>query len=255
MPPVRSKILVLGGTADANALAARLAADGFEAMLSYAGRTENPKVPPIPFRVGGFGGVAGLTAFLKGGGFSHLIDATHPFAAQMSGHAVAAAAEAGVALLALERPPWVAQPGDNWSEVETLAQAAETLGETPRRVFLAIGRLHLDAFAGQPQHSYLVRLVDPPQGELPLPDIEVVVARGPFDLAGDLGMLRRFRAEVIVAKNAGGPAAYAKIAAARELGIPVILQRRPEVPQRLTVDSVEAVMDWLAHGAASLRGV
>lgn len=255
MPPVRSKILVLGGTADANALAARLAADGFDAMLSYAGRTENPKVPPIPFRVGGFGGVAGLVSFLKAGGFSHLIDATHPFAAQMSGHAFAAAAEAGVALLALERPPWERQPGDNWIEVETLAQAAEALGETPSRVFLAIGRLHLDAFAGQQQHSYLVRLIDPPQGGLPLPDIEVVVARGPFDLAGDLAMLRRFRADVIVAKNAGGPAAYAKIAAARELGIPVILQRRPLVPQRPIVDSVDAVMDWLAHGAASLRGV
>lgn len=255
MAPACCKVLVLGGTADANALAARLAADGFDAMLSYAGRTENPKVPPIPFRVGGFGGIAGLAAFLKAGGFSHLIDATHPFAAQMSSHAVAAAAEAGVPLLALERPPWMAQPGDNWSEVETLVQAAEVLGETPRRVFLAIGRLHLDAFASQPQHSYLVRLVDPPQGDLPLPDIEVVVARGPFDLAGDLAMLRAFRADVVVAKNAGGPAAYAKIAAARELGIPVILQRRPEVPQRPVVESVNAVMDWLVHGVASLRGV
>ncbi|MCC2113415.1 MAG: cobalt-precorrin-6A reductase, partial [Hyphomicrobiales bacterium] len=184
--------------------------------------------------------------YLRDNGIGALIDATHPFAAQMSVHAVAAAEAAGLPLIALERPPWTPEPGDDWREVDTLEEAADALGETPRKIFLAIGRLHLGAFAEKPQHSYVVRLVDPPQEKLPLPDVNVLVGRGPFRTADDLAMMRDHGIEAVVAKNAGGPASYAKIEAARLLGIPVILQRRPFAPARETAATVEAVLAWLA---------
>lgn len=240
------KILILGGTAEANALAAALAGrSDVDAILSYAGRTENPKVPPIRYRVGGFGGIDGLHSYLRDNGIDALVDATHPFAAQMSAHAVAAAETAGVALVALERPPWSPEPGERWTEVDTLEDAADQLGDIPRNIFLAIGRMHLAAFTKRPQHHYVVRLVDPPRAALPLPDITVLVGRGPFKTADDLAMMRDHGIDAVVAKNAGGPASYAKIEAARLLGIPVILQRRPAVPARHTVATVEAVLEWL----------
>lgn len=243
----QKRILILGGTAEANALAAALAGRGdVTAILSYAGRTENPKAPPIPYRVGGFGGIKGLHSYLMDNAIDALIDATHPFAAQMSAHAVAAAEVTGVPLIALERPAWTAEPGDIWTEVDILEQAADALGDTPRKVFLAIGRLHLAAFAAKPQHAYLVRLVDPPREALPLRHVEVLIGRGPFKTADDLAMMRDRGIEAVVAKNAGGPASYAKIEAARLLRIPVILQRRPAVPPRETVETVEATLAWLA---------
>ncbi len=204
---------------------------------------------PIPMRVGGFGGVEGLCAYLKAEAISHVIDATHPFAAQMSGNAVAACAVTGTPLLALERAPWVAGEGDHWQRVADIHAAVAALSGPPRRVFLAIGRQHLDPFAAQPQHHYLLRLVDAPTGPLPLPQAEVVVARGPFDVAGDTALLRQHRTEVIVAKNAGGKGAVAKIAAARALGLPVLMIDRPALPERQVVTTVKAAMDWLHHSA------
>lgn len=251
------RLLILGGTADANRLAGALARDRrIEAVLSYAGRTDSPRQPPIACRVGGFGGVAGLVNYLHQQAIDRVIDATHPFAAQISAHAVEACARTGVPLLALERAPWQRQPGDRWIEAGDVAAAVAALGAAPRRVFLGIGRQNLEAFAAQPQHAYLVRLVDPPQATLPLPNVEVVVARGPFDLAGDRTMLERFCAEIVVAKNAGGEAAVAKIDAARELGLPVVMIARPNIPRRATVGSVEQALGWLDHGLAPTeRGV
>ncbi len=218
-----------------------------DAVLSYAGRTENPAPPPIAWRVGGFGGIEGLSGYLRAERIDRVVDATHPFAAQMSAHAVAACAEANVPLLALERPPWRRQDGDDWIEVDTLDAAAKALGTAPRRVFLGIGRLHLKTFAAHPQHAYLVRLVDPPRAPLPLPGAEVIVARGPFDRAGDRAMLTRYRADIVVAKNAGGDAASAKIEAARDLGLPVAMVRRPAAPMRETVETVAEALRWLNH--------
>jgi precorrin-6A/cobalt-precorrin-6A reductase len=245
---IRLRILILGGTAEANRLAAAVANDPrIDAVLSYAGRTENPTLPPIAWRVGGFGGIDGLVDYLRAERIARVIDATHPFAAQMSAHAVAACAVTGVPLLALERPPWQRAPGDRWIEVDDLASAAGALGTVPRRVFLGIGRQHLKIFAEHPQHFYLVRLVDPPRAPLPLSGAEVIVARGPFDLAGDLMMLTGHRIDIVVARNAGGDAAIAKIAAARELGLPVVMVRRPFIPAREKVETIAEVLHWLGH--------
>jgi len=256
-PATRLRVLILGGTTEANRLAAAVANDRrINAVLSYAGRTENPTPPPISWRVGGFGGIDGLVDYLRTEKIARVIDATHPFAAQMSAHAVAACARAGVSLLALKRPPWQRVPGDQWIEVDDVAAAAEALGTVPRRVFLGIGRQHLKIFAAHPQHSYLVRLIDPPRAPLPLSGAEVIVARGPFDLAGDRAMLTKHRIEIVVARNAGGDAASAKISAARELGLPVVMVRRPFIPAREKVETIAEVLRWLGHGESPAeRGV
>jgi precorrin-6A/cobalt-precorrin-6A reductase len=251
------RVLILGGTADANRLVAAIAKDPrIDAVLSYAGRTEHPTPPPISWRVGGFGGVDGLVDYLSAENIARVVDATHPFAAQMSAHAVVACAAAGVPLLALERAPWQHTFGDCWTEVDNIVAAAEAIGTVPRRVFLGIGRQHLQIFAAHPQHFYLVRLVDPPRAPLPLRNAEMIVARGPFDLADDHAMLTHHRIDIIVARNAGGDAAYAKIEAARDLGLPVVMVRRPLIPAREKVESVADVLRWLGHGLAPTeRGV
>lgn len=232
---------------------ARAIADaGLAGVYSYAGRTEEPMGQPIHMRVGGFGGVPGLQAYLAAQGITHVIDATHPFAARMSGNAVAACTASGIPLIALERAPWVAGEGDRWTHVADIEAAVAALDGPPQRVFLAIGRQHIEAFAAQPRHHYLLRLVDTPTGPLPLPLAKVVVARGPFDVAGDSALMRDHRTEVVVAKNAGGKGAVAKIAAARALGLPVVMIDRPLIPPRPVARSVAAVMEWLRH--TTLRG-
>ena len=241
------RVLILGGTTDANQLAAAITGDPrFDPVLSYAGRTENPKRPPIAWRVGGFGGIDGLIDYLRTEKIARAVDATHPFAAQMSAHAIAACAATSIPLLALERAPWQRMPGDRWIEVDDFAAAAEALGPAPRRVFLGIGRTQLAPFAGHPQHFYLVRLVDPPRAPLPL-DAEVIIARGPYDLAGDRAVLTDHRIDIMVTRDAGGDGASAKIDAARELGLPVIMVRRPFIPIRDKVESVAEVLRWLGH--------
>jgi precorrin-6A/cobalt-precorrin-6A reductase len=241
------RVLILGGTADANALAAVVAGDPrLDPILSYAGRTENPKRPPIAWRVGGFGGVDGLVDYLRNEKIDRVVDATHPFAAQMSAHAIAACAAVAVPLLALERAPWQRLPADSWIEVDDFAAAGQALGVAPRRVFLGIGRTQLAPFARHPQHFYLVRLVDPPRAPLPL-QAEVIIARGPFDLAGDDAMLRDHRIDIVVARDAGGDSASAKIEAARQLGLPVVMVRRPFIPAREKVESVAEALRWLGH--------
>jgi precorrin-6A/cobalt-precorrin-6A reductase len=240
-----TRSLILGGTSEASALARALAEVGAEAVFSYAGRTDAPVGQPLPTRIGGFGGVAGLVEYLRAEGIGAVVDATHPFAAQMSRNAVEACAAAGVPLIGLQRPEWRAQAGDLWSQVADIEGAIAALPDRPSRVFLAIGKQNLSGFAARPHH-YLLRLVDPPLAK-PLPDCTVVLARGPFDLAGDLALLREHRIEVIVAKNAGGSGAEAKIIAARQLRLPVVMIGRPALPARRVVGSVAEVMGWLAH--------
>jgi precorrin-6A/cobalt-precorrin-6A reductase len=239
-----TRILLLGGTTEANLMAEAIAKAGLAGVYSYAGRTDAPMGQPIHMRVGGFGGVEGLRDYLEAEGISHVIDATHPFAAQMSSNAVAACAATGTPLIALERAPWMPGEGDRWTRVPDIPAAVAALDGPPRRVFLAIGRQHVEAFAAQPQHHYLLRLVDAPTGPLPFP-AQVVVARGPFDVAGDTALMQEHRTEVIVAKNAGGKGAVAKIAAARALGLPVLMIDRPAIPPRRVVHSVAGVMAWL----------
>jgi len=244
-----TRVLLLGGTTEASQLARALAAAGIDAVFSYAGRTGAPVEQPLSTRIGGFGGPEGLVRCLREEGITHVVDATHPFAARMSRNAVEACGTANVPLCAFERAPWAEGPGDDWRHVPDIAGAVAALPDAPAPVFLAIGRQNLEPFAAKPQHRYLLRLVDPPGDVLPLPDTEVVIARGPFTEAGDAALLRTHGIEVIVAKNAGGTGARAKLDAARALGLPVILIDRPALPTRRVARSVEEVMDFLAHPA------
>lgn len=228
-----------------------MAERGIPATYSYAGRVDNPRPQPLPVRVGGFGGVAGLAAYLRDHTVTHVIDATHPFAAQMSANAVAACQQIGVPLAALTRPAWVEQDGDRWHHVPDIDGAVAALSGAPQLVFLAVGRMHLDDFAAQPQHRYLLRLVDEP-GDLPLPHCDVVVSRGPFTLADDQALMQRHEIQLVVSKNAGGLGARAKLDAARALGLPVLMIDRPALPQRVELSSVAQVLDWLAHSGVNL---
>jgi precorrin-6A/cobalt-precorrin-6A reductase len=211
----------------------------------------------VPVRVGGFGGGEGLAAYLEAERIDRLIDATHPYAAAISANAARAAGLAGVALLALRRPPWRPVAGDRWTEVADTPEAARVLGDAPRRVFLALGRNEIAAFVAAPQHFYLVRSVDPVEPPLAVPRAAYIRARGPFREEDDRALLLEHQIDVVVSKNSGGPAAYGKIAAARALGIEVILLRRPALPQVPAVDAVEDAVAWLDHAPASLaeRGV
>ncbi len=237
-------LLILGGTTEATALAHAVHAAGITATFSYAGRVARPKRQPLPTRVGGFGGDAGLKSYIAEHGITHVVDATHPFAAQMSTNAVVACKD--TPLLALSRPKWAAQDGDQWQHVPDIAAAVQALNGPARKVMLAIGRLHLDAFAPQPQHQYLLRLVDAPSGDVPLPNRHIIVDQGPFTPGNDIALMRAHQIEVIVSKNAGGTGAQAKITAARRLGLPVIMIDRPAIPARAEVGTVSAVMEWLA---------
>ncbi|MFQ3788383.1 cobalt-precorrin-6A reductase [Halomonas sp. A29] len=250
-------VLILGGTTEASALANALAERRIPALFSYAGRVAIPKAQPLPTRVGGFGGVEGLAAFLADNRITHLVDATHPFAEQMSRNAIAAAKQSGIPCLALTRPPWAPQAGDRWQRVAGIEAAMVALSGPHERVLLAIGRQHLAAFAAQPQHHYLLRLVDRPDASLPLPHHSVVIDRGPFTLEGDLALLREHGIQRLVCKNSGGDGAVAKLTAARQLGLPVVMIERPALPSRHEVHSVKAVLAWLAHAPApeTERGV
>ncbi len=232
-------------------MAAALAQAGHPAVYSVAGRTLAPALPALPHRIGGFGGVDGLAAYLRAEGITHVIDATHPFAAKMSRNAAAACTAQGLPLIALERAPWQAGPDDDWRYFSDIKAMAAALPEVETRIFLAIGRQNLTDFAGHPQHHYLVRLVDAPT-DLPLPHVQVEVSKGPFTLDGDLALLRGHGTQLIIAKNSGGQLARAKLDAARVLGLPVWLAERPAMPPRARGETVEQVLAWLAHHPARL---
>ena len=225
--------------------------------LSLAGRTAHPAVQPVPVRIGGFGGAEGLAAYLRAERIAALIDATHPYAATISANAARAAAAAGVRLLALRRPPWRPTAHDRWTEVADVPAAVGALGPAPRHVFLALGRKELGPFATAPQHHYLVRSVDPVDPPLPVPHAMYLLARGPFAQTAERELLLAHTIDAIVAKNSGGEATYGKIAAARALGIEIIMPRRPQLPAVPSVASVDEAAAWLVHALASVaaRGV
>lgn len=245
-------LLILGGTTEATALANAAAERGLRGTVSFAGRVDRPRRQPLPQRIGGFGGVEGLEAYLQDRGITHVIDATHPFAVQMSANAVMACSKADVPLIALTRPYWKEQPGDRWMQVTDIAGAVSALDQPPRRILLAIGRLHLADFAPNPQHHYLLRLVDPPKTPPPFPDHHMLVSRGPFTKADDSALMQDHGIDLVVSKNAGGTGAYAKIAAARALSLPVLMIDRPAMPERAEVGSVAEVLAWLDHAGSDL---
>ena len=242
------RILILGGTTEARRLAERLAGRSDLAVtLSLAGRTANPAVQPVPVRSGGFGGAEGLAGYLAKERIDALIDATHPYAAVMAANAAGAARSAGVPLLALRRPPWVAAAGDRWNEVADASAAVRALGEAPRRVFLALGRNDIVPFVEAPQHHYLVRSVDPVEPPLRVPHARYVIGRGPFTEVDDRALLTVHGIETVVCKNSGGDATYGKIAAARMLGLAVIMLRRPALPEVEAVATIEDALAWIDH--------
>lgn len=247
------RVLLLGGTTEASRLANSLNTAGIETVFSYAGRTGKPILQPVPTRVGGFGGIGGLVTFLADDKITHVVDATHPFAAGMSSNAVAACTIAHIPLIRLERPAWRAQSGDNWRNVLTIEDACAALPNAATNVFLAIGRQHIDVFTAKPQHHYLLRLIDVPDAPLALPHHTALQARGPFTVDGDTALMTDHGITHVIAKNAGGAAAVAKLTAARNLGLPVIMVERPIVPKTTVAPDIETVLRWLGHDA--LRGV
>lgn len=242
----------MGGTNEGRRLATRLAGDArYATLLSYAGRTERLVAPDCAHRIGGFGGVEGLATFLRAHAFDALVDTTHPFAARISANAVSAAALTGTPLIRLARPSFRALPGDLWTEVGSMEAAAEALGSAPRRVFLTVGRLEIGAFGRAPQHDYLVRAID--AFETGLPRARVLAVRGPFTRKAERRLLVDERIELMVSKNSGTALTYAKLEAARELGLPVVMVQQPELPHARETQDVEGVLSWLAalHGVSS----
>lgn len=246
------RILILGGTTEARQLAAHLAARNDVAVtVSLAGRTAHIVEHDAPTRIGGFGGAEGLAAHLREERIDILVDATHPYATEISANAARAAAATGTPLLALRRPPWAPVAGDDWREVADEAEAVVALGAAPRRVFLALGRKELAPFATAPQHFYLVRSVDPVTPPLAVPHAAYLLERGPFSEAGDRALMETHRIGILVCRNSGGDAGYAKVAAARALRLPVLMIARPHLPEVAAVGTtVEEALAWLDHAHA-----
>lgn len=250
--------MILGGTSEARLLAEALAArDDCDVLLSLAGRTEKPATQPVPVRIGGFGGAVALADFLKAGRYDLLIDATHPFAERISANAAFAAGTTGIAAIALRRLEWQRRPGDRWRDVQSIPAAIEALGPSPRHVFLATGRQGAHHAEAAPQHHYLIRSVDPVEPPLALANVDYILDRGPFTLEGERDLLRQHDIDVIVAKNSGGAATYAKIEAARLLGIEVMMVARAPASIVKAVETVEAALVAIDHlfPPAMKRGV
>jgi precorrin-6A/cobalt-precorrin-6A reductase len=239
-------VLILGGTTEGRRLAERLHADGTARVTSsLAGRVATPRMPPGEVRVGGFGGAEGLARWLREHEVGAVIDATHPFAGTISFNAALAAAEAHVPLLALRRPGWAPAHGDDWHPVGSLAEAADRAAALGSRVFLTTGRMGLASFAHIRDAWFLVRSVDAPEGACP-PRMDVLLDRGPFTLDGERELLRRHRIDVLVTKDSGGAATAPKLTAAREAGVPVVIVRRPPVPDGVPVAAgPEEAAAWL----------
>lgn len=244
----KPRVLILGGTAEAAALS-RLLVNGYGDKLdlttSLAGRTHTPSALPGKVRSGGFGGAGALADYLKDQKIAAVIDATHPFAAQISANAVIACEIAGVPRLILSRPCWSSQPGDNWVNFDTVEAAAEALSGLGRRAFLTVGVQELSAFAALADVWFLVRLIDTPTTRLPLIDYQIVTGRGPFFVDGERALMEAHQIDVLVTKASGGDATAAKLAAARYLGLTVLMVRRPPPQEGPAVDDVSTAIDWI----------
>ena len=238
------KILILGGTGDAVKLAAKLATVlEIEVISSLAGRTRKPAALVGQVRIGGFGGATGLANYLQENSIDILIDATHPCAGQITCNGAIASQLVNIPHLMLVRPEWGKVNGDNWIEVESVEAAAQAIPELVKRVFITSGRQQLEPFLQRSHIWYLMRSIDPP--DIELPNSEVLLDRGPFNLEQERKLLQDYQIEAIVSKNSGGSATYAKIVAARELGIPVVMVQRPARPEGEKVTDIEEAIAWL----------
>ena len=241
------KILILGGTGEARELASRAVekfGTGVEVISSLAGRTAGPEAIAGSVRSGGFGGSEGLAAYLRDENISCVIDATHPFAAEITAHAHAACLRQDVPRLLLERPPWDPPAGGRWVEVKDMAEAAAALPRLGKRVFLTTGR-RVEAFTDVPDTWFLVRLMEAPAEPLPLADHQVIIGRPPFDLADERKIIDEHRIDCLVSKMSGGDATRAKIVAAHDAGIPVLFIARPFLPPGNAVATVHEAIQWL----------
>lgn len=248
------KVLILGGTGDAVKLAAKLASiPEIEVISSLAGRTKKPSALVGQVRIGGFGGAEGLARYLQENDIDFLIDATHPCAGQITMNGAIASQIAQIPHLMLVRPQWEKLSDDHWIEVETVEAAAQAIPASVNRVFITSGRQQLEPFLRRsqiyPDTWYLMRSIDPP--DIELPNSMVLLERGPFNLEQERQLLREYQIETIVSKNSGGMATYAKIIAARELGIPIVMVQRPKMPEGENVSSIEEAILWLSSQLAS----
>jgi precorrin-6A/cobalt-precorrin-6A reductase len=241
------RILILGGTGEARDLAASLAAAGADVISSLAGRVRDPRLPEGAVRIGGFGGAQGLAAYLRAERITRVVDATHPFAAGITVNAARAALDTGVPLLVLRRPAWTADP--SWETAPDVGAAALAVARWPgESVFLTTGRRDLAAFASDDRHQFLVRTVDPPDGPVP-PRMTLILDRGPYTVASESALIRDHRVGLLVTKNSGGPMTAAKLTAARELGVGVLMVARPPLPPGVaSVETVAAAREWLDAG-------
>ena len=241
--PART-VLILGGTAEARDLAGQLSKrESLRIITSLAGRTNTPSRPAGELRIGGFGGVSGLAAFLTTEGVTAVIDATHPFATTMSGNAVESCRQVSIPLARLQRPAWKPEIGDNWTNVEDEAAACAAI-PAGAKAFLALGSQYLASFVAREDVSYVVRVVDPPA--MRPPDNWLVVTGKPSPSEEDeAALFAKHSISHLICRNSGGPAGYAKIAAARDLGLPVIMIERPEVPDSEAFGTIDEVLAWL----------
>ena len=243
---VAPRVLILGGTFEARRLAERLVGRAdVEIVSSLAGRVASPRMPPGQVRVGGFGGATGLLSWMEAHGIRAVIDATHPFAATISWNAATAAASSHVPLLALRRASWVPGEGDLWHEAASLEEAALMLPELGRRHFLTIGRQGVSSFAEVKDAWFLVRCVDPPEEPTP-PRMELLLDRGPYSLDAEIGLMRGRRVDTVITKNSGGASTGAKLTGARQLGLPVVMVRRPAAPRDIPeFTDIEDALGWV----------
>jgi precorrin-6A/cobalt-precorrin-6A reductase len=240
------RLLILGGAMEASILARRIGGrEDLHPVLSFAGRTQKIPPQPIPHRVGGFGGAEGLKTYLAENEVQAVIDATHPFAARISENAEIACQALGIPLAIFTRPAWAKHEGDRWTGVADMEEAVRTLGNQSRRVFLTVGGLQLAAFAAAPWHHYVVRTIEPPDAIAALPSSRLILARGPFGVEDEIAVMRDERIDILVTKNSGGAATEAKIAAARALGIIMIVVERPPLPAAPIFHSVDEILAWI----------
>jgi precorrin-6A/cobalt-precorrin-6A reductase len=242
------RILILGGTGDAVKLAAELVPmSGIEVISSLAGRTKKPLALVGSVRIGGFGGADGLANYLRENAIDILIDATHPCAGQIKQNGAIAARLVDIPHVMLVRPAWEQVEGDRWIEVESVAAAAQAIPSDCERVFITSGRQQLAPFVERSRQTpyiwYLIRAIDPP--ELELANSLVILDRGPFSFEMEKQLLQDYRIQLVVSKNSGGAATYAKIEAARELGIPIVMVQRPALPDGEKVIGVDGAIAWL----------
>jgi len=249
------RILILGETGEARELAAELTAAGVDVVSSLAGQVRQPRLPDGPVRIGGFGGAAGLGDFLRAEAITAIVDATHPFAAAITANAAEAAAQAGLPLLVLRRPPWPTDP--SWQTVPDIIAAAAAVRDWPgESVFLTTGRRDLGAFADDDRHRFLVRAVDPPDPDgLVPPRMTLLLDRGPYTPEGEAALMREHGVGLLVTKNSGGPMTAAKLQAASELAVQVVVvERQPLPPGSVVVSTVAEALTWVKTAVGQPSG-